>query len=212
MILAKLTKKSKDCYEFITKPYETKKSDVKLLQEIERAINWKRYTTVTYKVGDTAKEYEVKPYKIVFMNENFYLACENASEEFLFTKFRLSNIEKIVLKTQTFHINPDIADFIKNMQTPWSEYVPEFRKHSVEVIVEIDEIKARFFKAKNHLPSQKILETKEDGSLLVSFRVTKEIEVEELIKKWIPYMKIITLLSLKHKIEDDLQQYLSISR
>ena len=28
-------KKTKDCYEFITKPYETKKSDVKLLQEIE---------------------------------------------------------------------------------------------------------------------------------------------------------------------------------
>jgi len=203
-------KKSKDCYEFITKPYETKKSDVRLLQEIERAINWKRYTTVTYKVGDTIKEYEVKPYKIVFMNENFYLACENTSEEFLFTKFRLSNIEKIELKTKTFHINPDIADFIKNMQTPWSEYVPEFRKHSIEVIVIVAAKKARFFKAKNHLPSQKIIETKEDGSLLISFTVTQEREVEELIKKWIPHMKVITPVLLKQKIEDDLKEYLNI--
>ena len=201
-------KKSKDCYEFITKPYETKKSDVKLLQEIEKAINWKRYTTVTYKLGDSVKEYVVKPYKIVFMNENFYLACENTSEEFLFTKFRLTNIEKIELRTKTFHINPDIADFIKNMQTPWSEYVPEFRKHSVEVRVEVDVAKAKFFKAKNHFPSQKIVETKEDGSLLILFKVTQEMEVEELIKKWIPHMKVVSPLSLKNKIEDDLKQYL----
>jgi len=204
-------KKSKDCYEFITKPYETKKSDVKLLQEIERAINWKRYTTVTYTVGDTTKVYEVKPYKIVFMNENFYLACENTSEEFLFTKFRLANIEKVELKTQTFHINPDIADFIKNMQTPWSEYIPEFRKHSIEVIVEVDSEKARFFKAKNHLPSQKVEETKDDGSVILSFRVTQEIEMEELIKKWIPYMKVVSPLSLKKKIEDDLKRYLNLA-
>jgi predicted DNA-binding transcriptional regulator YafY len=203
-------KKSKDCYEFITKPYETKKSDVKLLQEIEKAINWKRYITVTYKVEDTLTEYVVKPYKIVFMNENFYLACENTSEEFLFTKFRLVNIEKIELKTKTFHINPDIADFIKNMQTAWSEYIPEFRKHSIEVVVIIDSIKARFFKAKKHLPSQKVEETKDDGSIVVSFKVTQEMEVEELIKKWIPHMKVVSPLSLQQKIQDDLTRYLNI--
>jgi len=202
-------KKSKDCYEFITKPYETKKSDVKLLQEIEKAINWKRYTTVLYREKGILKQHEVKPYKIVFMNENFYLACEHTHEEFLFTKFRLSNIEKIELKTKTFYINPDIADFIKNMQTPWSEYVPEFRKHSIEVIVRVDVTKARYFKAKHHLPSQKIIETKEDGSLLVLFRVTQEMEVEELIKKWIPHMKVVSPLSLKSKIEDDLKEYLN---
>jgi len=203
-------KKSKDCYEFITKPYETKKSDVKLLQEIERAINYKRYTTVTYQVGDTTKVYEVKPYKIVFMNENFYLACENTNEEFLFTKFRLANIKKIELHTKTFHINPDIADFIKNMQTPWSEYVPEFRKYSVEVVVEVDSEKARFFKVKKFLPSQKVKETKDDGSVVLSFRVTQEIEMEELIKKWIPHMKVVLPVSLKQKIEDDLKEYLNL--
>jgi len=201
-------KKSKECYEFITKPYETKKNDVKLLQEIEKAINWKRYTTVTYKVGDTTKVYEVKPYKIVFMNENFYLACENTNDEFLFTKFRLANIEKIELHTKTFHINPDIADFIKDMQTPWSQYMPEFRKHTVKVLVEVHSDKARFFRAKNHLPSQKVEEIKDDGNIVLSFRVTQEMEMEELIKKWIPHMKVISPLSLKDKIENDLREYL----
>jgi len=203
-------KKSKDCYEFITKPYETKKGDVKLLRELEKAINWKRYITVTYQIGDTTKVYEVKPYKIVFMNENFYLACENTNEEFLFSKFRLANIEKTQLHTKTFHINPDIADFIKNMQTSWSRYTPEFRKHTVKVIVKVDAQKARFFKAKSHLPSQKIEEIKDDGSIVLSFKVTQEVEMEELIKKWLPHMKVVSPSSLKQKIEDDLREYLKI--
>ena len=203
-------KKSKECYEFITKPYETKKGDVKLLKELEKAIDWKRYTTITQREGDGSKEYEVKPYKIVFMNENFYLACENTNEEYPFSIFRLTNIYKVKLHTQTFHINYDIESFIKNMQTPFSKYTPEFKKHQIEVIVEIPSEKARFFKAKKHLSSQKIVEEKEDATLVLSFKVSQEMEMKELIKKWIPYMKVIKPVSLKQEIEKELREYLEI--
>ena len=203
-------KKTKESYEFITKPYETKKGDVKLLKEIERAIDWKRYTTVTQMERNGLKEYEVKPYKIVFMNENFYLACENTSEEYPFSIFRLANITEIKLHTKTFHINPDIDSFIKHMQTPFSKYTPHFRTHLIEVIVEVASEKARLFKAKPHLASQREVETKDDGTLILSFTVTQEMEMEELVKKWIPYIKVVSPLSLKKKIEDDLKQYLNI--
>ncbi|MDF1875976.1 WYL domain-containing protein [Sulfurimonas sp. SAG-AH-194-I05] len=201
-------KKAKDCYGFITKPYETKKSDVKLLQEIESAIHYKCYTTVTYEVNGETTTYSVKPYKIVFMNENFYLACENTSEEFLFTNFRLANIQKIETQAKTFHLNPDIEEFIKNMQTPWSKYTPEFRKHTVEVIVEVSSAKARFFKAKKFLPSQQVVETKEDGTLVLSFKVTQEMEMEELVKKWLPHVVVIEPLTLIEKIENEIKEYL----
>ena len=200
-------KKSKDCYEFITKPYETKKSDVKLLQEIERAISGKRYTTIIQKEASGKKAYDVKPYKIVFMNENFYLACENTNEEFPFSIFRLINIETVTLHSRTFHINPDIADFIKYMQTPFPKYTPEFRKHLIEVKVEVAREKARLFKAKKHLATQ-IEAEQADGSLILTFKVTQDREVEELVKKWIPYLKVLSPLSLKQKIEDDLKKYL----
>ena len=202
-------KKTKESYEFITKPYETKKGDVKLLKELERAIDWKRYITITQKEDNGPKDYEVKPYKIVFMNENFYLACENTSKEYPFSVFRLTNIFKIKLHTNTFHVNRDIESFIKNMQTPFSKYTPEFRKHLIDVVVEVSSEKARFFKAKKFLPSQNTVEENDDGSLVLSFSVTQEMEMEELIKKWIPHMKVIAPLSLKQKIEDDLRVYLS---
>jgi len=203
-------KKSKECYEFITKPYESKKNDAVLLKELERAIDWKRYTTVEYKVGNEIQIHEVKPYKIVFINENFYLACEHTNEEYLFSIFRLSQVEGVKLSTKTFHINYDIADFIKQMQTPWSKYTPNFRTHLIDVVVEVDETKARFFKAKKHLPSQEECKILGTGNLVLSFKVSQELEVEDLVKKWIPYMKVVSPLSLKEKIENDLKQYLNI--
>jgi predicted DNA-binding transcriptional regulator YafY len=78
------------------------------------------------------------------------------------------------------------------------------------VVVEVDSQKAKFFKAKKFLPSQKELELKDDGSLVLSFRVTQEMEMEELVKKWLPHMRVIEPLSLKRKIEDDLRGYLNI--
>jgi len=209
-IIESKIKKSQDCYEFITKPYETKKGDVKLLKEIEKAISLRRYTTITQKEKDGLKEYEVKPYKIVFMNENFYLACENTDESYPFSIFRIINIKSIELSSKTFHINPDISDFIKYLQTPFPKYTPNFRQHLIEVVVEVAAIKAKLFKAKKHLASQQELETKEDGVLVLSFKVTQEREMEELIKKWIPFMKVIKPISLKGKIESDLREYLGI--
>ncbi|MEA2020075.1 MAG: hypothetical protein U9N59_16730 [Campylobacterota bacterium] len=44
--------------------------------------------------------------------------------------------------------------------------------------------------------------------LVVNYKVTQEYEVEELIKKWIPYVKVISPLSLKQKIDDQLREYL----
>ena len=74
--------------------------------------------------------------------------------------------------------------------------------------MEIDSKKAYFFKSKNYLKSQQIEETLPNGNLIVSYRVTQEMEVEELIKRWIPFVKVIKPPSLKQKIEDELREYL----
>ncbi len=47
-----------------------------------------------------------------------------------------------------------------------------------------------------------------NGNLLISYQVTQEIEIEELIKRWLPYVKVVEPLSLKEKIEGELRGYL----
>jgi len=37
-------------------------------------------------------------------------------------------------------------------------------------------------------------------------------EVEELIKRWLPYIRVIEPISLKERIENELREYLGISQ
>ncbi|MCT7521130.1 WYL domain-containing protein [Aliarcobacter cryaerophilus] len=204
-------KKSKDCYEFISKPFESKKGDEELLKDLENAIHNKRYVKITYKTAIGEDIYLLKPYKIIFMNENFYLATENPDERYKFTMLRLAQIKYVELQKEQFHHNPDIKEFIKHLQTPFPLYKPQFREHLIKVIVQVDKEKAKYFKMKKYLPSQNIQKENEDGSLIVSFEVTQEREMEEIVKKWIPNMKVVEPLSLKNKIEAELKKYLNIN-
>ena len=125
--------------------------------------------------------------------------------------YRLSKIKSVEDTPKTFHKNIEIEDFIKDMQTPFSIYRRDYKKHLITVILEVDKSKAFYFESKKYLKSQEILEKKENGNLLIKYKITQEMEIEELIKKWIPFVKVIEPLSLKEKIASDLRSYLNTS-
>ncbi len=52
------------------------------------------------------KKYELRPYKILFMNENFYLVGENLDENYPFSILRLSNIVSATFNEKQFHHIP----------------------------------------------------------------------------------------------------------
>lgn len=54
----------------------------------------------------------MKPYKIIFINENFNSACEIESEKLEFTLYGLSKIESIQDTSKTYHKKIEIEDFI----------------------------------------------------------------------------------------------------
>ena len=208
-ILESKIKDSKKCYEFKTKPFESFKSDSVLLKELESKIKHQKYINIEYDINGTINKFEVKPYKIIFINENFYLACEIEHEKLEFALYRLSKIKSIEDTSKTYHKNIEIEDFIKDMQTPFSSYKRDYKKHLIPVVLEVDKSKAFYFENKKYLKSQEILEKKDNGNLLLSFKVTQEMEIEELIKKWIPFVKVIEPISLKEKIKSDLKSYLN---
>lgn len=208
-LVAKEIKNVNKVYEFKNKPFETTKADNKILKVLEHSVKHHKCIILEYPLGSKYIKVEVKPYKILFINENFYLACEVDHENYMFSMFRISKIKTIEETSKTYHENREISEFIKDIQTPFATYVPNYKRFLIDVQVEVDSKKAYFFKAKKHLKSQDIIEEKEDGSLLVDFKVTQEMEVETLIKSWLPYVKVISPLSLKEKIEEELKTYLS---
>ena len=210
-ILESKIKDSKKYYEFKNKPFENFKSDNVLLKELESKIKHQKYINIQYEINGKINKFEVKPYKIVFINENFYLACEIEHEKLEFAMYRLSKIKSVEDTPKTFHKNQEIEDFIKDMQTPFSIYRRDYKKHLITVVLEVDKSKAFYFESKKYLKSQEILEKKENGNLLIKYKITQEMEIEELIKRWIPFVKVIEPLSLKEKIASDLRSYLNTS-
>lgn len=199
-------------YEFKNKPFETKKDDMVIFKKLEHSIKHQKCIILDYEIGNKIESVEVKPYKIVFMNENFYIACEVEHELYQFSIYRISKIKQITDTRKTYQKNLDIDDFIKHMQTPFAVYKKDFRKYFIDIKLEVNAKKAFFFKAKKFLPSQNIIEEKEDGSLIINYKVTQELEIEELVKRWIPYVKVIEPISLKEKIENELKEYLGINQ
>lgn len=198
----------KNIYEFKNKPFENSLSNFELYKKLENTIKYKKCIVIKYETTQGILKQEVNPHKIVFMNENFYLACEIKDKEYEFSLFRVSKIKNITDTKKTFHKNFDIDDFIKTMQTPFSIYRKDYKKYLINIVLEVDKSKSSHFKMKNHLKSQTLLETKENGNLLIGFKVTQEKEMEELIMKWIPLVKVIQPVSLKNSIEKRIREYL----
>ena len=198
----------KKIYEFKNKPFENSLSNFTLFKKLENAIKQRKSIVVEYKTAQGIIKQEAQPHKLIFMNENFYLACEIKDKEYEFSIYRVSKIKNVTVTNKTFHKNFDIDDFIKVMQTPFARYSRDYRQKMIDVVLEIDKSKAYFFKQKKFLKSQTLLETKENGNLLIGFKVTQELEIEELIMKWIPHIKVIEPASLKKKVEETIKSYL----
>ncbi len=207
-IISKKINELNNIYEFKNKPFENAKSDSKIFKILERNIKNQKCSIIEYPNLGKLTKIEVKPYRILFINENFYLACEIEHEDYSFSMYKISKIKTIEDTSRTYHRNYDIDNFIKDIQTPFSRYTPNYKEHLIDIKLEVSSKKVFFFKSKRYLKSQNIDEVKDDGSLIVSYRVTQEMEVEDLIKRWIPHVKVLEPLNLKQKIEDELKEYL----
>ena len=83
------------------------------------------------------------------------------------------------------------------MQTPWASYA----NPKVDIRLRVDVSIRRFFIKKKYLPSQRITHTFDNGDIEVVYTVTNYKEVEELIIKWLPKVRIIAPRNLNKMIK-----------
>lgn len=209
MILLDKNDRFYDFFSIVMGEYENQENEKSILENIDDAINNQLSIDIEYKQHDKVVSYKsVKPYRVLFMNDNYYIPCE-VDKKYIFSMFRLQNIISVKLNDERFELDMDLNDFIANIQTPFARYQKNYRDYLIDVIVEVDSSKAHFFENKQFLPSQKKLSRQENGNLILSFQVTQEREIEDLIKRWLPYLKVIEPISLDEKIKIDIKQYLN---
>ncbi len=92
--------------------------------------------------------------------------------------------------------NEDITAFIKRIQTPWAS----FERNDITVRLRVDKSIRRYFVLKKYLPSQEVVAYFENGDIEVRYTVSNLRELEELIIKWLPHIRIMYPRQLKKMI------------
>lgn len=195
-----LIEKSMSVYDFKSRPFENVQNK-EVIKKLEHAIKFNKEIKISYKTERPIIKTRFNPYKILFLNENFYLVGENASNpQFEFR--RISMIVEVIFTQKTFNSHPEIQHFIKNLQTPWASYGSE----NIKVRIRVAKKVRRFFLLKKYLPSQTITHTFEDGDIEVQYAVSNVWELEDLLIKWLPHIKIIAPQNLKKMLRRTLKQ------
>jgi len=203
-LVKKLKKEIRTIYHIKDDPIE-QIHNKEVWVKLKKAVKEKRYVSIAYK-KNTLKAYnEIKPIKIVFARNNWYLAAVNSDDthEFEFTFFRISHIVAITLDGRTFHEDVGALKHLDNLQSLFELYNTE--KYSVILLVK--KSAAPYFKSKKYLKSQQLLKENEDGSLIVSYRVNNTMEILPLIKRWIPDLLVLEPVELKEKVYNIIDQY-----
>lgn len=180
-------------------PFESIRVDSQLIKDLEYSINNTRIITIESK----KLHYEVEPYKIVCFDELWYLFAKEVHSKLIKTYF-ISDISNIDVSQKTYTLSQDIQEHLERAQSAYFDVTTNF-----EVTIKVLQPIAHFFKKKKHLLSQKILKDNKDGSLIISFDVTSDEDVDNLIKAWIPHIEVISPERFRCKILQELEGYLS---
>ncbi len=186
-------------------PYNIKKEgfqeinmDSELLNKIEDAITKRNISKVTS--NDITST--VLPYKITAFDGIWYLLARDTEDEKIKT-YLISQVQEFHASAKVFSTTyTDIDAVLENVHTAWFE-----DGNSFEVVVKVKKEIAHYFQLKKHLTSQEIKKENTDGSIVVSFTVSTDEDVDNLIKSWLPHIEVISPYRFRKKLLNELEKY-----
>jgi predicted DNA-binding transcriptional regulator YafY len=199
-----LINRAQEVYLFKNKPFE-QFTNHEILRKVEHTISFRLTIDVTYSTRKDDIHFTLEPYRIVFLNENFYLIGHAKGQqrvEFL----RLSMIKEVRSTGKTFIHDTNIKQFIERLQTPFAMYELKERV----IVVRVSKQIKKYFLLKDYLPSQRITEHYPNGDIQIEFTVTRFKEIEELLLKWMPGMRILSPDGLKEHMKRVLERKMQV--
>jgi len=171
--------------------------DSQIVNQLEDAISQYRVASLQYR----EKSYLVEPYKIASFDGLWYLFAKELKSGKVRT-FEINRVDKVNISYETFKTG-DIDTMLDNIHTAWFEDGACFTV-KIKVKREISE----YFLRKKHLSTQIIEKQLKDGSLIISFEVSSDEDIDNLIKAWLPHVEIISPARLRKKMIGELKAYI----
>lgn len=140
----------------------------------------------------------VKPYKLINTNGIWYL---NATENEDIKTYTFSKIKSLKVTDEKFIQNINI---LKEIERNEINFLSSITK---EVHLQIDNSAKEYFLRKKVLSNMKIIDQTNEY-FIVSTNVAFDDEILNIVKQWIPYIRIVSPLELQNKLQDTLKNYL----
>jgi len=208
-----ISKKERDVYLYKNSPFEElkKEREKEIFRTLKSAIINREYRDIFYLYDEPRLHKQAIPLKLIFMEQNWYVAIVDKDEGFRFLRiFFITDVkssskrsfEKDITKTEL----KEYREFLKTFQNPMTRY-----NHSKEIAhIKASPKIAKYFDKgmKQHLNTESFVKRYEDGSIEFTLEYTQPIEVLPLIKKWLPDLEILSPKSLDDALRADLKSYL----
>ena len=212
--LSRISKSDKNVFLFknsIMEEIEDKKRN-QIFKNLKSAIRNHEYRDIIYNYNEERYEKNIKCLKLVFMNNNWYLALidENAKLKFR----RLSFIQEVRYASKNSFQKKDIKpylEFLKNVQNSMTLYGVTPKVATIKATSTI----AKYFEPnmKKFLPSQQFKKRCNDGGVIFTVSYTQELEILPFVQKWLPDLIILEPKELRKayikKLNATLGNYLS---
>jgi len=154
-----------------------------LFEQLKYVIKKKIVIDVSCTYDDKIYKEGLKPIKLVFMNNNWYLATIYKDK----VKFvRVAFIDKLSFTSQRFK-NEDIKKHLSkltNIQNAMTLLDEKMQTATIKALPNI----AKYFQPgmKKYFPTQKYIKQESDGSVIFTVDYTQELEILPFIQRWLP--------------------------
>jgi len=189
----------------ILNPYFIKQDDIvdldiesPMIEHLEKLIQ--NQEIVKLSINNSTADVEL--YKITNYDGFWYLFAKDLEDNKIKT-FKLHRIKKVTPLNKYHQITQDNIE--KILDKTHSAFYTDGT--SFKVLIKVHEEVAEYFKQKDFLESQEILKEKEDGSLEVSFEVSHDEDIDNIIKAWIPHVEILEPKRFRKKMLGELKEY-----
>lgn len=168
------------------------------------AIKSKFEISCNYKANNT-KSFKLKlnPLKIVNFEGYWYFLATTKGENDAIKKYYLKNISNIKTTETIFEIGNRIDRILDKVSSIWFDNT----KEPFEIKIFVDSEIIKYIERKPISPSQSFESINEDGSSVITVKITHEMEIMPIIKYWIPCLKVLEPKWIDDLIREDLLKF-----
>jgi len=178
--------------------------DARLMNRLLKAIRLRRRLTFHYTSGKNTHPATADPYRIVHYDGFWYLVAKEDGTGIV-KRYALDKLKDLKMLPESFPAVPaNLDELLRQSANIWF-----CEERNLEVLIEVNPKAADYFRRRKIFPTQEIRETKPDGSLIVSLKVGHFGEVREILKSWLPNVRILEPERLRKDFFTEVQKWLS---